>query len=84
MPYHCSNGRWELGTDVHTVMVWSVPTIIQCLEWEDDYPIFRAWLLAVEDWVESNTQMEPSHLRPVAIWTDICISVSTELFQKLS
>ena len=56
LPLRLSDGRWELSTSIYMVMVKSLAQMVTHLQEWATYTSFKAWLLAVEDWVSSHTQ----------------------------
>ena len=66
-PLRLPDGRWELGMSIQTVMVKSSVQMVTHLQEWATYASFKAWLLAVEDWVLSHTHTMPNNLGPATI-----------------
>lgn len=53
--HQLSDGRWELGSEFHSAMVKSAPTMVTKLSKSANYEALKAWASAVDDWVFSHT-----------------------------
>ena len=58
-PHQLENGKWEMGSDLHTAMVKSSVNLIRKLDGTADYTKLKAWLSSVEDWVNSHMHVMP-------------------------
>ena len=58
-PLRLLDGRWELGTSIKMVMVKSLAQMVTHLQEQATYASFKAWFLAVEDWVSSTPIPHP-------------------------
>ena len=67
LPFAMPDGRWELGSDIQVAMVKLVGTMVTKLPDTATYAKFKAWLLAVEDWVVSHLGTALKALRPHAV-----------------
>lgn len=65
--HQLDNGKWELGSDFHSAMVKSAPTMVTKLKTSANYEVLKAWASAVDDWVFSHTQVYPDCLGPTAV-----------------
>ena len=68
-PFATPDGQWELDSDIQAAMVESVGTMVTKLPDTATYAKFKAWLLAVEDWVASHLGTALEALGPHAVQT---------------
>ena len=61
------NGKWELGSDLHSAMCKSASTMTTRLDRTANYGALKAWASAVDDWVFSHTHLMPGDLGPMAV-----------------
>ena len=77
------DSKWELDKSIQTVMVKSLAQIITCLQEQATYTSFKAWLLAVEDWVLSYTHTMPDNLGLATIQTMAHLTMSPNIYSWL-
>ena len=82
-PYSLPDGRWEIGSDMHTAMVKSSHIMVTKLRGNANYATFKAWHSAVTDWVRANTQTLPNDLGPAALRVVVRLTVDQELHAAL-
>lgn len=81
--HQLDNGKWELGSDFHSAMVKSAPTMVTKLKTNANYEVLKAWASAVDDWVFSHTQVYPDCLGPTAVRSVARMTLQPELYTAL-
>ena len=82
-PLRLPNGGWELGTSIQTAMVKSLAQIVTHLKEQATYTLFKAWLLAVKDWVLSHTHTMPDNLGLAIVCTVAHLMMSPDVYSWL-
>ena len=82
-PFTMPNGKWELGSGIQVAMVKLVGTMVTKLPDTATYAKFKAWLLAVEDWVASHLGTMLEVFGPHTIWTVARLTMMPELYVVL-
>ena len=82
-PFAMPNGRWELGSNIQAAMVKLVGTMVTKLLDTTTCAKFKAWLLAVEDWVASHLGTALEVLGPHAVRTVARLTMTPELYAVL-
>lgn len=72
-----------MGSEFHSAMVKSAPTMVTKLKKDANYESFKAWLSAVDDWVFSHTQVLPDDLGPTAVRSVARMTLTAELYSVL-
>ena len=64
-------------------MVKGWAQIVTVLQEQATYTSFKVWLLVVEDWVSSYTDMMPNNLGLVTICFVACLTISPDMYSWL-
>ena len=64
-------------------MVKSLAQMVTCLQEQATYAYFKAWLLAVEDWVLSHTHTMPNNLGPATVHAMAHLTMSPDVYSWL-
>ena len=64
-------------------MVKSLAQMVTCLLEQATYALFKAWLLAVKDWVSSHTHTKPDNLGPATIHAVARLMMSPDIYSWL-
>ena len=72
-----------MGTSIQMVMVKSSTQMMSHLQELATYNSFKAWCLAVEDWLFSNTHTTPDNLGPATVCTIAHLTRSLDVYSWL-